>query len=315
MKIGIVGSGFVGSTAAYAMIIAGVGREIVLVDKDEKRVRAEVSDLRHAVPFARPLSVHQGGYEDLSGCRLVILAAGVSQKPGESRTDLLKRNAEVFHQVVPDVVAHAPEAVVVVATNPLDIMTYMAALFASRSGVPAHRVLGSGTMLDTARFRSLLGEHVGVDPHHVHGYVIGEHGDSEVLTWSLVTVGSMHLDEFEVQHGRHLDNETRDRMDQDVRNAAYTIIEGKGATYYGIGSALAKLADVVLHDQRSVLTVSTPTSGTGGVSDVSISLPRVVGGQGVLQTLNLPLSKQETAALTRSTETVRETISTLEGVL
>ncbi|MCF8143565.1 MAG: L-lactate dehydrogenase [Deltaproteobacteria bacterium] len=315
MKIGIVGSGFVGSTAAYALIVAGIGREIVLVDKDPKRAHAEANDLRHAVPFAHPLTVHDGGYEDLQDSRVVIVAAGVSQKPGESRLDLLKRNAEVFRQVIPAVVTNAPEAIIVVATNPLDIMTYLAAYFASENGVPASRVLGSGTMLDTARFRSLLGRHVGVDAHHIHGYVIGEHGDSEVLTWSLVTVGSMHLDEFCRQQGLRVDDEIRGRITDDVRNAAYTIIEGKGATYYGVGSALAKIADVILHDQRSLLTVSTPCAGSEGISDVSISLPRVVGGQGVLYTLNPPLDNRETDALRHSTGIIREAIASLQDFL
>ncbi len=315
MKIGVVGSGFVGSTAAYAMIVAGVGRDIVLVDKDEKRAEAEANDLRHAVPFARPLTIRKGGYEDLAGSRLVIIAAGVSQRPGESRLDLLKRNADVFSEVVPSVVANAPESILVVATNPLDIMTYMAAHFASESGVPAHRVLGSGTMLDTARFRSLLGDHLGLDPQHVHGYVVGEHGDSEVLTWSLVTVGAMHLEEFCIQQGCRLDDGVRRSIDEDVRKAAYRIIQGKGATYYGIGSALAKIADVVLHDQRSLLTVSAPLASASGVSDVSISLPRIVGGDGVLSTMELPLDKYENRELTRSTEVVREAVASLEGVL
>jgi L-lactate dehydrogenase len=170
-------------------------------------------------------------------------------------------------------------------------------------------------MLDTARFRSLVGTRVGVDPQHVHAYVIGEHGDSEVLTWSLATVGSMHLEEFCIQKGTRLDDETRQGIDNDVRNAAYVIIEGKGATYYGIGAALAKLADVVLHDQRSVLTVSAAGDGTSGISDVSISLPRVVGGGGVLSTLDLPLDRYEQRAFTRSTEVVREAIVSLQDTL
>jgi L-lactate dehydrogenase len=196
MNIGIVGNGLVGSTAAYAIIMRGFGRKIVLVDKDEKRSLAETNDLLHAIPFANPLTVRQGNYEDLADCKLIVIAAGVSQKKGESRLDLIKRNADVFAKVIPAILSVAPESILVVATNPLDIMTYIATRFAADFGLPTTRVLGTGTMLDTARFRSLLGATLGTDPQHVHGYVIGEHGDSEVLTWSLATVGAMSIEDF-----------------------------------------------------------------------------------------------------------------------
>src|SRR3982751_604812 len=196
MKVGVVGSGLVGATAAYALVMQGVGREIVLVDKNGARAAAEADDLRHAVPFAHPLEVRAGGYQDLVGCQVVVVCAGVGQKPGETRLQLLQRNAQVFREVVPSVLANAPEAVLVVATNPVDVMTHLAARFASLCGVPAGRVLGSGTTLDTARFRSLIGTLCGVDSHHVHAYVIGEHGDSEVLTWSLATIGGLSLEAF-----------------------------------------------------------------------------------------------------------------------
>ncbi|HMC09833.1 MAG TPA: L-lactate dehydrogenase, partial [Pirellulaceae bacterium] len=184
MKVGIVGSGFVGATAGYALVMQGIGREIVLVDKNVARAAAEADDIRHAVPFSHPLEVRSGNYDVLSGSRVVVLCAGVGQKPGETRLQLLQRNAAVFREVVPSVLKQAPDAVLLVATNPVDVMTHLAARFAAECGVPAGRVLGTGTTLDTARFRSLLGTHCGVDPHHVHAYVIGEHGDSEVLTWS-----------------------------------------------------------------------------------------------------------------------------------
>src|SRR5215472_4441832 len=209
MKVGIVGSGFVGSTAAYALVMQGVGREIVLVDKDAARAEAEADDIRHAVPFAYPLEVRAGDYEDLAGCRVILLCAGVGQQPGETRLQLLQRNAQVFHEIVPAVLKQAPEAVLVVATNPVDVMTHLAARFAAACGVPAGRVFGSGTTLDTARFRSLLGGHCGVDPHHVHTYVIGEHGDSEVLTWSLATVGGMPLEVFARLRGIDLSGPVR----------------------------------------------------------------------------------------------------------
>ena len=312
MNIGIVGNGLVGSTAAYAIIMRGLGRKIVLVDKNKKRSIAETNDLLHAIPFANPLTVRHGNYEDLADCKLVVIAAGVSQRKGESRLDLLKRNADVFAKVIPAILTVAPESILVIATNPLDIMTYIATRFAADFGVPATRVLGTGTMLDTARFRSLLGAMLDIDPQHVHGYVVGEHGDSEVLTWSLATVGAMGLEKFCKQRSIIFDEDRKRRVDDGVRNAAYSIIDGKGATYYGIGSAIAKIVDVILHDQRSILTVSTMTSLTGGAADVSISLPNLVGGNGILETLPLPLSIGESVELKRSVEILKAEIEKID---
>jgi len=311
MKVGVVGSGFVGATAAYALVMQGVGREIVLVDKNAARAEAEAADIRHAVPFANPLDIRAGNYADLNGCRAVLICAGVGQKPGETRLDLLRRNAAVFADVIPQVVTAAPEAVLVVASNPVDVMTHLAARYAASCGVSTGRVLGSGTTLDTARFRSLLGAHCGVDPHHLHAYVVGEHGDSEVLTWSLATVGGMSLEAFTRQRGIDLSINVRQDIDQKVRRAAYTIIGGKGATYYGIGSALARILDVVLHDQRAILTVCTPAD-VAGVRDVTLSLPRLVGGQGVLETFPLPLSDDETNRLRDSAGVIRQALDELE---
>src|SRR5262245_52030682 len=247
MKVGIVGSGFVGATAAYALVMQGVGREVVLVDKSVARAEAEADDIRHAVPFAHPLEIRAGGYEALEDCQVVLLCAGVGQKPGETRLQLLQRNAQVFHEVVPAVLASTPDAVLVVATNPVDLMTHLAAHYAAECGVHAGRVFGSGTTLDTARFRSLLGSHCGVDSQHIHANVIGQHGDSEVLTWSLATVAGMPLETFVGLRAIDLSDSVRKEIDRQVRQAAYTIISGKGATYYGIGSALARIVDVIIH--------------------------------------------------------------------
>src|SRR5262245_21585295 len=311
MKVGIVGSGFVGATAAYALVMRGVGREIVLVDKNTARAAAEADDIRHAVPFAKPLEIRAGGYEDLAECRCVVLCAGVGQKPGETRLQLLQRNAQVFREVVPAVLKHASQAVLVVATNPVDVMTHLASRFARDCGVRGGRVLGSGTTLDTARFRSLLGGHCGVDPHHVHAYVIGEHGDSEVLTWSLATIGGMPLEEFVRLRGIDLSESVRKDIDGKVRGAAYTIITGKGATYYGIGAALARIVDVILHDQRSVMTVGAPTTDLLGIRNVTVSLPRLMGGQGILETFPLPLNDDETTRLRRSASVIRQALDEL----
>ncbi len=310
-KIGIVGAGFVGSAAAFAMVMSDVARELVMVDLNAKRAEAEAADIRHAVPFAHPVDVHAGDYAELSGCRAVVITAGVNQKPGETRLQLLERNAEVFRQVVPNILQHAPNAVLVVATNPVDVTTHMTAHFAREFGVPSSRVVGSGTTLDTARFRTLIGRHVGVDARHVHAYVVGEHGDSEVLTWSLATIGGMPLFEFAHRRGIEFGEEKVAEIDDGVRRAAYYIIDGKGATYYGIGAALARIVNTILSDQRSILTVCTPAAEVAGVQDVTVALPRLLGGAGVLGDFPLPVNESENAALAHSAGIVRAAIDSL----
>ncbi len=316
MKIGIVGTGFVGATAAYALVMQGIGREIVLVDRNTARAEAEANDIFHAVPFAHPLNVRAGEYSDLTNCRVVILAAGVNQQPGETRLQLLGRNAKIFADVVPQILRYAPDAVLVVATNPVDIMTHLTARFAATYGVPASRVIGSGTTLDTARFRVLLGRYLGIDSQHVHAYVVGEHGDSEVLTWSLVTVGGIPLQEFCERRGVILDEPVKQQIDEQVRRAAYHIISGKQATYYGIGSALARIVDAILSDQRSILSVCTPVDEVVGVRDVTLALPHLLGGVGVIETLPLPLSlsADEEEKLRKSAEVIRAAIDSLDAV-
>ena len=309
LKVGIVGSGYVGATAAYALVMRGVGREIVLVDKNAARAAAEADDIRHAVPFARPVEVRAGEYADLRGAKAVVVCAGVGQKPGETRLQLLQRNAAVFREVIPAILTHAPDAVLIVATNPVDIMTHLAAEIA---GCKTGRVFGSGTTLDTARFRSMLGRHCGVDAHHVHAYVVGEHGDSEVLAWSAASIGGLPLESFANLRGVDLSDSVRSTIDENVRRAAYSIIQGKGATYYGIGAALARIVDAVLHDQRSILTVCSQVDDVAGVKDVTVALPRLVGGEGVLETFPLPLNEAETHSLQASAGIVRKALSELK---
>lgn len=312
MKIGIVGSGLVGATAAYAIVMRELGSELVLVDKNEARAQAEAADILHAVPFAAPIRVRAGGYADLAGSRVVIIAAGVNQQPGEPRLQLLERNAAIFRQVVPAILNEAPQAVLVVATNPVDIMTHLTAHFAATCDVPPNQVLGSGTTLDTARFRALLGQHVGVDPYHVHGYVIGEHGDSEVLAWSRTTIGVIPVDEFCQRQNIPLGESIKQDIDMRVRRAAYHIIEGKGATYYGIGSALARIVNAIIDDQRAILTVCTPHDVVAGVEHVTLALPHLVDGQGIAGQLTLTLNESERAALQNSAGIIRRAIDDLQ---
>jgi len=312
MKIGIVGSGMVGSAAANAMLLRGVGREIVLVDLNTQRAQAEADDILHAAPFSYSIDVRAGDYPDLAGSRVVVITAGVAQQPDETRLHLLSRNASVFQQIIPQVLTHAPDAVLLIATNPVDIMTHLAARYAAEFGVPSHRVVGSGTTLDTARYRAILGRHMNVDSRHVHGYVVGEHGDSEVLTWSRTTVGGMPLEQFCVMRQVVLDQAVRQEIDQQVRYAGRDIIAGKGATFYGIGAALAHIVSAVIHDRRTILTVCTPAEDVAGVKDVTVSLPHLVGGRGIEATFPLPLSDVEEGKLSASARTVREAIDSLD---
>jgi L-lactate dehydrogenase len=293
------------------MVMRGVGREIVLVDYSAERAAAEADDIFHAVPFAHPMHVSAGTYNDLEGCRVVVIAAGVGQKPGETRLQLLERNAAVFASIVPQILKAAPNAILVVATNPVDVMTHITAKIATREKADPARVIGSGTTLDTARFRTLLGSALGVDPHHVHAYVIGEHGDSEVLSWSTVTIAGVSLEEFCKLRKVTLDEEARANIDHRVRRAAYHIIQGKGATYYGIGSALTRIVDVILHDQRAILTVCSATPDVQGIKDITLSLPRLVGGDGVLATAPQSLSLLEQQQLRASAEVLEAAIHSI----
>ncbi|MDC0749303.1 L-lactate dehydrogenase [Polyangium mundeleinium] len=303
MKVGIVGAGMVGSAAAYALAMQGIASEVVLVDRNADLALAQAEDISHAVPFVSATTVRAGSFRDLDETFVVILAAGVNQKPGETRLELLGRNAEVFREVVGEVLAVSPDAILLIATNPVDVMTHVATRL---SGLPARRVIGSGTILDTARFRSLLGRHLGIAPQSVHAHVLGEHGDSEVLVWSNARAGSISLRSFADQVGKPLTDEVRAAIDDGVRNAAYKIIKGKGSTYYGIGAGLARIIRAIAFDQRDVLSVSIVTPEVVGITDVALSIPRVIGAAGVLSDLMPELDLAEASALVRSATILKE---------
>ncbi|MHB0950655.1 MAG: L-lactate dehydrogenase [Allorhizobium sp.] len=308
MKVGIVGAGMVGSSAGYALAMMGIASEIVLVDLNQELAIAQAEDISHAVPFVSATTVRAGSYKNLEGARVVILAAGVGQKPGETRLELLERNAAVFRQVVGNVRQTAPDAILLIASNPVDIMTQITTRL---SGLPPQRVIGSGTILDTARFRSLIGRHLGIAPQSVHAYVLGEHGDSEVLAWSNARAGSVALHSFAEQVGKPLTAEVREEIDDGVRNAAYRIIKGKGSTYFGIGAGLARIIKAIAQDQRDVLSVSIVAAEVEGVKDVALSLPRVIGAAGVLADLFPELDAGEHEALKRSATLLKERIDSV----
>jgi L-lactate dehydrogenase len=245
MKVGIIGSGMVGATAAYAIMMRKAASDIVLIDANEKRAIAEAADIQHAVPFAHATDVYVGTYADLKDAKIVVIAASANQKPGETRLALMKKNAAIMRDIISNVVIVNPKPIFLIATNPVDIITHICVNIAKEFGIPATRIIGSGTTLDTARFRTLLGNLIGVDSQNVHAYVIGEHGDSEVLTWSNIDIGGVTLEDFVAHRKIEFNENIKANIDDAVRNAAYKIIEGKGSTYYGIGGAIAKLVDVI----------------------------------------------------------------------
>jgi L-lactate dehydrogenase len=308
MKIGIIGCGYVGGATAFAAVIGGAANEIVLIDRNADLAQAQAEDIRHAAAFAAPVKVTAGDYPQLEGAGLVVLACGVGQREGESRMQLLGRNMDVFRQVVPRVMRHTQDPLLVVATNPLDVMTHAVT---ELSGLPPQRVIGSGTILDTGRFRTLLGEHLGVAPLSIHAYVLGEHGDSEVLIWSSARAGGIPIRDFAAQSGRLLDEETKRRMEEDVRGTAYRIIAGKGATYFGIGAGIARLIRSIRADERRVLTVSSVGRIVDDYRGVSLSLPRLIGAAGVIQELRPEISAREHSDLLRSADIIREAAASL----
>ena len=305
MKIGIIGCGFVGSSGAFAIALDGAATELILVDLNSDLANAHAEDILHATPFSEPVRIAAGDYSALNGAGLVVLACGVGQKPGESRLKLLERNVNVFQNVVPRVLEHAPDSILLIVSNPVDIMTQVVTKI---SALPPERVIGSGTILDTARFRTLLAEHLGLAPHSVHAYVLGEHGDSEVLAWSNGKIGGVPVIEFSEQIGRRITDDIKARIDDGVRRAAYRIIEGKGATYYGIGAGIARIAKAIRDDEGAVLTLSN-IEGTNGVS---LSLPRVLKAKGIEATIQPMLSNEEEEALKRSADVLREAAAELK---
>jgi L-lactate dehydrogenase len=308
MKVGIVGVGVVGSTTAYTFVLRGVAQEIVLVDVDKERAEAEASDISHAIPFLNQICITAGGYEDLADSSIVVITAGRARKADESRLDLITANSAIMRSIVTNVLEHAPEAIILIATNPVDVMTHIASDVAAEYNIPPGRVFGSGTSLDTARFRTILGDYLGIAPPLVHAQVLGEHGDSMVIPWSLVTVNGVSLAEFSSQVGIPLTDEVKKEIEREVRFSGRAIIQGKGKTHYGISLALGNIVEAILRCRRTVMTLSTPLPEIFGVKNVSISMPRLVDAQGIIDTIELPLSLSaaEEEALRLSAQTVKD---------
>jgi L-lactate dehydrogenase len=305
-RVGIVGTGMVGASFAFALLQSGLASKMVLVDRDAARAEGEAMDLAHGMAFLRPMRINAGDFAALAGCDVVVVCAGANQRPGETRLDLLAKNLAVFRDVVPKIVATAPGAVIVIATNPVDILTQVAAELAR---LPAGRVLGSGTTLDTARFRYNLGEWFEVDPRSVHAWIVAEHGDTAVPVWSRAHVAGMPLRDFVGPTGHVFDQARMDEIFARTRDAAYEIIRRKNATYYAIGIALLAVVEAVLRNQRTVLTVCSPLAGQFGVSGMALSLPTIVGRGGAEEIIAIPMDAAEQAAFRHSAETLKQRLA------
>lgn len=298
------GGGRVGATFAYALVLSGLASRIVLVDAHRARAEGEAIDLMHGSPFVRPVEVKAGGYEDCAEADIIVVTAGAAQSPGETRLDLLRRNVTIFREVIPAVTRGNDSGILLVVSNPVDVLTHAAW---ELSGWPPGRVIGSGTVLDSARFRTLLAAHCRIDSRNVHAYVLGEHGDSEVPVWSRAQVGGMNLLEHCPACGTGgCPAEVRQSLAQQTRGAAYEIIQRKGATFYAIGLAARTIVESILRDQSSVLTVSTLAEGYGRFGPVVFSVPAVVNRAGVTRTLSLSLNEEEWQGLSRSAAILQE---------
>ena len=302
MKIGIIGAGGVGSATAFALIMKGIARKIILIDQNKKRAEAEAEDIAHAAPFAFSNKIKSGDYPDLQGSNIIIITAGINQQEGQTRNDLTRSNYKIFTQIIPKIVLHAPECILLIATNPVDVMTFAALKL---SGFQPNRVIGSGTVLDTARFRTLLGYHLGVSPTSIHANVLGEHGDTEVLCWSNALAGSIQIEELAKNINKPI-NKTQ--IDDMVRNAAYRIIEGKGSTTFGIAGALARICQAISANEYAILNTSSLHQKVEGIENICISLPCIIGKRGIHNQLYPKLSDNEHILLQESAQNIKNVI-------
>jgi L-lactate dehydrogenase len=289
-KIAIVGCGFVGSSSAFAIMESGLFSEMVLIDLDKARAEGEALDIAHGLPFARPMKIYAGDYKDLADAYLIVVTAGAAQKPGETRLDLVNKNVSIFKSIIPEIAKYNKDAIMLIVSNPVDILTYAAVKL---SGYPESRVFGSGTVLDSARFRYLLGEHLHVDPRSVHAYIVGEHGDSEIAAWSSASIAGMPIHKFCELRGFFDHRTISARIADNVRNSAYEIIEKKHATYYGIAMSVRRICEAIVRDEKSVLPISSVQHGANDIYDVALSMPAIIGANGVETKVPLNLDDEE----------------------
>ncbi|QTC41938.1 L-lactate dehydrogenase [Bacillus sp. V3] len=305
-KVALIGTGFVGSSYAFALLNQGIAHELVLIDMNKDKADGDARDLNHGLAFASPMKIHAGDYSDCQDADLVVITAGANQKPGETRLDLVEKNIKIFKGIVDQVMASGFNGIFLVATNPVDILTYATWKF---SGLPKERVIGSGTILDTARLRYLVGEHFDIDTRNIHAYIMGEHGDTEFPVWSHTTIGASHLSELIDMKNEDIQNKL-DEIFLNVREAAYHIIERKGATYYGIAMGLARITRAIFNNENSILTVSSLLQGEYGQDDVYIGVPAIINREGVRKVVELPLNEKERQQFEHSSGTLKKVMET-----
>lgn len=308
-KAAIVGCGFVGSATAFSLMESGLFSEIVLIDADAARAEGEALDISHGIPFVKPMKIYAGDYDDIVDAAVIIVTAGAAQKPGETRLQLVQKNVGIFKSIIPEIAKRGCEGILLIVSNPVDILTYVARKL---SGFPENRVIGSGTVLDTARLKYNLGEHLGVDSRTVHAFIIGEHGDSELAAWSSATVSGVPLSRFCEMRGHFRHDEAEERIQEMVKNSAYEIIQKKKATYFGVAMAVRRICEVIVRDEKSILSVSSLMTGQFGIDDIYLSMPAIVGADGVEERIPISLDEEEIEKLRNSAKQLKKIADSIE---
>ena len=305
-KVAVIGCGFVGSSSAFALMQSGLFSEMVLIDADTDRAEGEAMDISHGISFARPMQIYAGNYDDITDAAIIVITAGANQKPGETRLDLIKKNAAIMKSIVGEIKKRDFGGILLIVSNPVDILTLIAL---KESGYPSNRVIGSGTVLDSARLKYHLGQHLGVDSRSVHAFIVGEHGDSEIAAWSSANISGIPLDNFCEMRGHYNHMEATERIAAEVKQSAYEIISKKGATYYGIAMSVKRICEAIIRDEKSILPISTMLHGEYGISDVVLSLPCIVGRDGYETKVPIDLDQEEVSKLHESANTLKEVLS------
>ena len=305
-KVANIGCGFVGSASAFALMQSGLFTEMVLLDAKHQKAEGEAEDIVHGIPFGRPMQIYAGDYDDIADAAIIVITAGANQKPDETRLDLVNKNIAIFQSIIPEITKRDFEGILLIVANPVDILTYTAQKL---SGYPENRVIGSGTVLDSARLKYHLGQHLGVDSRSVHAFIVGEHGDSEIAAWSSANISGIPLDNFCEMRGHYNHMEATERIAAEVKQSAYEIISKKGATYYGIAMSVKRICEAIIRDEKSILPISTMLHGEYGISDVVLSLPCIVGRDGYETKVPIDLDQEEVSKLHESANTLKEVLS------